>query len=823
MRVRFAFAATMAALTTAAFAQSEISSTMVGHEFRQGDLPSIAAAPDGSMWTTWLSWNGARDDIAIRQHHDGVWSNLQWVPNTSGDRWLPQVGVDARGRVWVVWSQMAADGNWDLYARAFDPAAQTWGTLERLTSDPLPDINPRLASDGEGTLAVVWQAFRRGGGSGAGTAANSRIHLRTLRGNAWSGESWITQRSPAANHWEPSAAFAPNGELWIAYDSYRNGNYDVYLARANGEETAVATSARFEARPTVAVDTAGRVWVAWEAGLTNWGKDQGYILRAKPRGVQLGATRSVRVRCYDGGVWRDPAGTPAFGGVNAYQPHIFSDGAGSVHLAAKTRFAGAAPQPNRGYWQYQLTRYSGSAWSAPARIPNSLGRSSTRINGALDRAGAFWLTWEADGRTERFYHKPVRQAVHAGRVTTAAPPASLNWAAAPLTDVVSTLPGHADEAGDLRTVRAYTVKVSGRDAHIYRGDFHRHTEISWDGGGGADGSLQDFYRYMIDVVSMDFGASTDHQGGAWPYWWWYTLKMADMYNVPGTYTSMFGYERSAVYPNGHRNMIFVRRGDAKVTPFLLKAGVAPFALGQSPMGDDPGIGSGDLVENNTKVLYEEIRGRNAIAISHTSGTRMGTDWRDNDPDLEPVVEIFPGARTSYEKLGEPYVAREASDAPHMKQAGYQPQGMMNLAWRKGYKLGIITSSDHGSTHISYAMVYSPDPSRQGIVDAIRRRHTYGATDNIVLDVRMGSHFRGDEVALKKALPLKVRARGTGEVARVDVIKDSQIVYTAEPKSRDVHFEFINKGDVAARHYYYVRVLQTDGMIARSSPFFVNYK
>jgi len=149
--------------------------------------------------------------------------------------------------------------------------------------------------------------------------------------------------------------------------------------------------------------------------------------------------------------------------------------------------------------------------------------------------------------------------------------------------------------------------------------------------------------------------------------------------------------------------------------------------------------------------------------------------------------------------------------------------MMNLAWRKGYKLGIITSSDHGSTHISYAMVYSPDPSRQGIVDAIRRRHTYGATDNIVLDVRMGSHFRGDEVALKKALPLKVRARGTGEVARVDVIKDSQIVYTAEPKSRDVHFEFINKGDVAARHYYYVRVLQTDGMIARSSPFFVNYK
>ena len=31
-----------------------------------------------------------------------------------------------------------------------------------------------------------------------------------------------------------------------------------------------------------------------------------------------------------------------------------------------------------------------------------------------------------------------------------------------------------------------------------------------------------------------------------------------------------------------------------------------------------------------------IRSRNGLAISHTSGNRMGTDWRDNDPKLEPV-------------------------------------------------------------------------------------------------------------------------------------------------------------------------------------------
>ena len=27
---------------------------------------------------------------------------------------------------------------------------------------------------------------------------------------------------------------------------------------------------------------------------------------------------------------------------------------------------------------------------------------------------------------------------------------------------------------------------------------------------------------------------------------------------------------------------------------------------------------------------------------------MGTDWRDNDPDAEPVVEIYQGMRQNYE-------------------------------------------------------------------------------------------------------------------------------------------------------------------------------
>lgn len=157
-------------------AEGELACVAVGHEYREDDLPSVAVASDGSVWIAWLSFEGTRDDLAIR-HWDGTkWSNLHWVPGTSGDSWLPQVAVDDSNRVWIVWSQRVNE-NWDIYARRFDPGRQTWGALERLSKDPLPDINPRIWSDTKGRAALVWQGFR---------GRNSNIFLKMLEADGWS-------------------------------------------------------------------------------------------------------------------------------------------------------------------------------------------------------------------------------------------------------------------------------------------------------------------------------------------------------------------------------------------------------------------------------------------------------------------------------------------------------------------------------------------------------------------------------------------------------------------------------------------------------------
>ena len=811
---RIGFLLALSALT--AFGQ--IKATAVGHEYRQDDWPSIAASPDGSLWVTWLSFVGERDDLAIRHYKDGQWSNLQWVPNTSGDNWMPQAGVDAQNRLWIVWPQQV-NGNWDIYARRYDPAKQEWSALEQLSSDPGPDSNPRLANDGNGKLAVVWQGFR---------GKNSNVFCRIMTSDKWGPEVRVTNR--AANDWEPAAAFDSHGNLWVAYDSYKNGNYDVFLTEVRGGQTpqseiTVTATPNFEARATVAVDSTNRVWVAWEDGQPNWGKDFGFVIRATQPGVGLGGVRRAMIRAYDGAKWLQPAAVlnKALPGANAYQPHVFSDGHGSVWVAAKPHIAAAGGNGNRGYWEYYVTHLDGDAWSKPVMVPDSRGRSSTRISGTVAKDGNLWLAWPTDRRKVEFAHRPLRQEVLAGSIANP-------QGAAPALQAATSTPeevkpgGQPDEAGDVRAVRAYTSKVAGKEMRIVRGDFHRHTELSWDGGGTTDGNLQDLYRYMIDVAAMDFGASTDHQGGGWPYWWWYTQKMTDMYHVPGSYVPIFGYERSAVYPFGHHNVFYAKRTDSRMTPFFMKEGVKQFSLPLGDIGDDPDPGSGELAVNDTKLLYEEVKAHNGLVIPHTSATRMGTDWADNDPNLEPVVEIFQGCRANSEGEGAPfdYMTEGQNYTALRNQAGFFKQGYVANAWAKGYKLGIITSSDHGSTHLSYAMVYTDDPTRQGILNAIHKRHTYGAMDNIILDVRMGDHFMGDEFKLSKAQAIHVKARATKPVKRVDVIKDSKVVYSTTPGKPDVDFQFTDNESVSGRHFYYIRLQQDDGMLAWSSPFFVNY-
>src|SRR5262249_50445446 len=125
---------------------------------------------------------------------------------------------------------------------------------------------------------------------------------------------------------------------------------------------------------------------------------------------------------------------------------------------------------------------------------------------------------------------------------------------------------------------------------------------------------------------------------------------------------------------------------------------------------------------DTQMLYGYLKFFNGIVASHTSATGMGTDWRDNDPQVEPVVEIYQGDRQNYEM---PDAPRSISEKDAI--GGWRPKGFVNLALEKGCQLAFEASSDHVSTHMSYTNVLVTDLTREAVLDGLRKRHVYGAT------------------------------------------------------------------------------------------------
>ena len=141
---------------------------------------------------------------------------------------------------------------------------------------------------------------------------------------------------------------------------------------------------------------------------------------------------------------------------------------------------------------------------------------------------------------------------------------------------------------------------------------------------------------------------------------------------------------------------------------------------------------------DTQMLYRYLKQYNGIVAMHTSGTNMGTDWRDNDPIAEPVVEIYQGLRQNYEMPDAPRSNNEKDSI-----GGWRPKGFVSLALDMGYKMSFQASSDHVSTHMSYCNILARDLTRESLLDAFHKRHVYGATDDILADFRSGNHIMGD--------------------------------------------------------------------------------
>jgi hypothetical protein len=765
--------------------------------------------------------------LAQRDGPDAKWSEPLEVAGP-GDHFRVTLAGTADGALWIVWSSRDK-GEWKLKTQSYKagklqpPPDAAWGSGTFIWH--------RMASDSRGRVWLVWQE-----------SSDDRFSIRVRMADAkgWDRSHWIineresneqeeevieargfTAAQPALRSrgtaWDPVIASDPTSDrVWIGWDEYHGGKYRVCVRSISpgqkhkvGKTLFPEATPLFQAHVSLACDKDGRLWAAWDEAGPQWGKDTGFLYErgeGTDNASRLYASRTIRVRCLVDGKWQDPAADfqsvlpPDLREYNDY-PQLQADADGRIWMAfrhrtcRRPRFDGWAAQ---GRWDVYATAYLGDRWLTPVELPLSGGRNDMRIASAKDDAGKIYFAYASDNRLWALAGMPPRNHhVAVSRLGSAPKPGEFKFVVRER-KFRNVKPVHPKEAEQVARIRNYEIKADGKKYKIYRGDLHRHTDISGDGPG--DGSLMDLHRYAIDAAALDFVLVADHNmGGDNEYCWWRTQQANDLYTLPGKFISMYGYERSVKYPNGHRNVIWTERGH-RTLPIPAKP--LPAAL-----------------KGDTAKLYEYLRKTGGICTLHTSASDQGTNWEDpHDPALEPFVELFQGYHTSYESLGAPKAIDDKTDIIH---GPYRADGFVNLALKKGYKLGFQSSSDHISTHVSYACVLAEEFSRKGLVDAMKKRHTYAATDNIVLDVRLGSNLMGDEVRTGQA-KFDVVVLGTAPLGIVEILRNGDVVHTERDKGDQARFQWEDKnprrGGKAS--YYYVRVRQKDGNMAWSSPMWV---
>jgi hypothetical protein len=760
------------------------------------EYPSITLLPDGQVAVAYVAWDGKEDAVMLR-----IGDDVRKLARSKIGLMDPRIAVDGTGNLLAVWT--ACDGRrWSLWAHDGEQARQ-------ITDHPTNDFWPRLARDRAGRIWLAWQRV----------AADDHFEVMLGQLGPEGIESPVNVSEHEADDWEPAICTTADGRVVVAWDTYRNGSYDIYLRQytvstagnlePTGPATPVAATARREAHATLATDSQSRVWIAWDESVVNWGKH--------PVGAKLHSDRSSAVACLANGSFKRlpmplMKGLPGPFRKFIEYPQVAIDGKDRLWVVFRFQnrvhpfyTAKGRRAQSYGMWHLFATQFDGKTWSLPVLLARSNGRQDMRPDVATDANGRLLIAFAADGRTRRFPYMPVDYDVFLTRLGGFGADASVI---------------HLQDAADLGVIEPVDHdpeldplprrwSIGGKDYRLVLGDTHRHTDISRCAN-GQDGSLQDAYRYALNTVGLDWLAISDHdqdilkhrndhkQRPRQDYDWWRSEKYCQLVTIPDRFVAIYGYEHGGSYKarGGHKNIMLAERGH--------------------------GVEEVDAPDE----LFAALADSGALAIPHQLADGPSrTDWEKWNEEFERVGEIFQ-TRGSYEYLRCP------------REASINTEG--NTMWSalaKGIRIGIIASSDHGQTHQARAGVYVDDLpevpadlshpagfTRGGIIEALKARRAYGATTAVTMQVSVDDHLFGEEITVDDLPTLNCYVAAPESITAVEVVRDNQFVFTTRPDKSEVRFQFqdadLKPGQSA---YYYVRAKIGKQDIAWTSPLWIERK
>ncbi|MDO8544109.1 MAG: hypothetical protein Q7S40_27015 [Opitutaceae bacterium] len=868
------FVALLLALSAAALAQDLTPKPIVlREEGVQSDFPALALDAAGTPWVAYVGWDAKQDTLRLAKASGATLSQALTI-GQPGIIHQPALATDGSGALVVVWSQVNERDLMDLKAQRVRNGKPEGGVTTLAASVKGGNAFARAATDRAGRVWVAWQGMRGG---------LSDVFCRYFdpAKNEWSKEVQVT--GDPGGDWEPCIAFDDKAGAWICYDSSRGNEFNVYATRIALDGTVGATkplirTPRYEGRVSAIGTADGKgVWIACERGRMKWGLD----IRAHGHLDGLNAQKNMVLAYWDiasGKVDEAPdiemlleelPGPPPLARRSNVTPA--SKSAAKKATAARNAKVGPAakvaqkakaavlamdratnlPQITldaegrpwiavryyRDYtWRIALTRYDRATrqWTKPWALPDSLYTEDRQSRWALGKDGAIWLAWSTDRRISKEH---LTSEVHLAKLEPKAIPALVK---APAPRDFRQPPAYINpETPERDRAERYTMTNNGVTYQLYWGDYHRHTDIS-NCVTANDGCVLEQFRYALDMGKLDTLGTSDHTDIAKiydPYEWWLNQKMVDVFHAPGFFVSMYAYEREQVWPYGHRNMIFAQRGGPIV--YIQRANYA--ASPWQKIFPLPTEGEAQIApEELWDVLHRY--GQSVSVISHTGATNMGTDWnvfKRVDNRVENLIEIFQGARVSYEgrnapqptvglRVGEGYNHASVVDGtPVVGQPissfTVKNNGLYQNALSLGHKLGVWADSDHISTHTSYGGVYVKEFTREGIIEGLNARRTIAATDKIFVEFQCNGQLLGSQIEVSGKPVMSIKVNGTAAITRVTLVRNEQNYRQWEPGTKTFAQSFTDDTPANGENRYYLRIEQGDGNMAWSSPVWARVK
>jgi hypothetical protein len=504
------------------------------------------------------------------------------------------------------------------------------------------------------------------------------------------------------------------------------------------------------------------VWIAWDEAGANWGKDAG-------RGDGIYESRDVRVIVVTdaGALAPPPIGRwlAARSRESLEHPRLLADVNGNVWCLIRRRHQSDA-------WDYVLYRYTGNP-SHAVSIPFSHGRNDVRADLSAAPSGRLVLAWSGDGRTvapsPAFTKNDIYTADMPGVPYTE--PTLHAWFddKSPNTPAV-----RSKENQDVLRMASARVEWNGKKLRPLKGEL----QIQSLPGSGA--SLEDHYRYAMDAAAFDFAVVTGTPDSAdREYLDWLEHKYADLFLLPGRFTPLFGLKCSEACAPASRTFLWAQRGQrARVM---------------------------DADNRPVETIDQYLRRSGGLAILNAHVDLPAGAWKGIDLALEPLAAVRP-----------------AAIKPVKPQIGPHPANPLWAAWSRGSKVGAAASSSEASTYGAYTVVLAETNDRQSILDAMRARHSYGATDNILLNFQSGGHIQGDVFSSSDRPQLNVTAEGTSPFVELEILRGSRVVLTKKLNASSLSLEFRPADAAPHETCYFLRVVQKNGQFAWSSPMWISH-